>query len=607
MFDSRPATHRFVGLALILVTLALFWPATHFGFIELDDDTYVANNPAVQQGLTRQSVAGAFTTAHANYWMPLTWLSFMADSSLQGRSPAGYHRTNVLLHALNVGLLFLVLRRLTGQLWASAIAAALFGWHPLRVEAVAWITARKDVLSTLCWLLAMLAHVDWTQRRRARHYVLMCLWMALGLMSKPMVVTLPFVLLLLDFWPLKRFGWGGVGSVGVPKLLLEKLPLFLLAAAASSITLFTHQTAGAMRDGGGLSLVDRLAQSAVCYPIYLGHFFWPVQLAVRYPVLETGPLVHGLAAGLALLALALVFYRGRARQPWLLVGWLWFLGVFVPIIGLVKIGTADFADRFTYVPSIGLGLMLVWGAASLRERWRNWSPALVSVATLALVSCLVLTRYQLGFWTDGETLFRRALAVTHGNNIMAHNCLGRALERQHRLADAQAQYEAALRLAPGFNQARANLGNLLAVQGRYPEAVSHLEAALRGTANDAKLHSNLGSVLFESGQQEAGLRHLREAVRRNPHLADAHFNLAQALRDSDEPRAALEHFATAARINPRDAAAHYEAGLLCLADGQSDLARSHFRAAFDLQPGDARYRQAAQLIPPRAPRPPVSP
>ena len=606
MFNPRPAVWRHIGLALFFVTLALFLPAMRFDFVELDDDTYVADNPWVQQGLTRQSVAWAFTATQENYWMPLTWLSFMADSSLQGRSPAGYHRTNILLHALNVGLLFLVLRRLTGQRWASAVAAALFGWHPLCVEAVAWVTARKDVLSTLCWLLAVLAYTNWVRQRWARHYAGLCLWMALGLMAKPMVVTLPFVLLLMDFWPLKRFGWGAAGSERVSKLAVEKLPLFLLAAAASYITLFTHQAAGAMREGGAVSFVDRLTQAAVSYLIYLGHFFWPIRLSVRYPLLDRLPWAIGLVAAFSLLALTWVFFRWRARRPWLLVGWLWFLGTLVPIIGLVRVGTADFADRFTYIPAIGLGLMLAWEAAALRERRPGLRKTFASAAALALVACLTLTRYQLSFWTDGETLFRRALQVTR-ENFMAHNCLGRALERRHRLAEAQTQYEASLRIAPRFAQARANLGNLLAVQGRHAEAVSHLEAALQGTPSDAKIQSNLGSVLFESGRRTEGLRHLRQAVRMDPQLSDAHFNLAQALRDTGAPREALDHFELAARINPRDAAAHYEAGRLCLAIERPDRARDHFRAAVDCDPGNVRYRQAWLMLLPREPRPPASP
>ena len=672
------------------LTLALFWPATRFGFIELDDDTYVSGNPYVQQGLTRQSLGWALTAVHENYWLPVTWVSFMVDRTVQGPRPQGYHRTNVLLHAANVGLLWWLAYGLTGHLGGSVLVAALFGWHPLRLEAVAWISSRKDLLGTFFGLWAMLAYARYVRqrarpdaapdsnlvlvprphpqilagsesrrededegrgRRRERgtaargwfwagwgYYALVCLGMALSLMAKPMWVTLPVLLLLLDLWPLRRLGWpdrqarnggdparrsrnpaqsrhslqladrlGYCSAVAIPsgttmpfwpafrQLCLEKIPLVLIAAGFSAITLLTHASGGAIHSLNAVPLADRLLQIPVQYGAYLWKTLWPVHLAVRYPPAGAASLMWGLASAGLLLATTLLLWLWARRRPWLWVGWLWFLMAFVPVIGLVRIGTADFADRFTYVPGIGLGLLIAVGVLSLPARRRGGAWLRAGASALVLLACGLGTEYQLRFWTNGETLFRRALAIT-SNNAVAHNSLGRSLENQGRWDEALAQYRASLHIAPRFVQAHVNLGNVLAQQRRYAEAMPHFDAALKITADEAKVHSNYGAVLFEAGQKADGVRHLREAVRLNPRLPDAHFNLGRALLETGDPAGALEHLLAATQINPNDDLAHFLAGRLCHSAGNNTLARRHLEAAVKLRPGNAEYLQALQAV-----------
>ena len=606
---SRP---KYVGCALALLTLALFWPATRFGFIDLDDDAYVASNPFVQQGWTRQSLVWATTTVYENYWVPATWLSFMTDRELQGASPRGYHRTNVLLHAANVGLLFLLAYRLTGHLWGSALLAALFGWHPQRVEAVVWISSRKDVLSTLFGLLALLAYVSCvrfgSERRhlkaRGYYYALAWVGMAASLAAKPMLVTFPFLLLLLDFWPLKRFGWAGASrevkseneqlspsgsGIRFRDLLIEKAPFLLLSVGFSCLTLFTHQAGGAIRHS--VPWTERLGTISAAYCRYVAKSFWPVDLAVRYPPFVI-PVLQGVGCVLVLIVVSAFCWWQRRQRAWLWMGWLWFLGAFVPIIGCVRIGTADFADRFTYVPAMGLCVVWTGIILSVLPNWWRGRAGFIT-ATILVTLCGVATRHQMGFWTTGENLFRRALEVTE-NNPAALNALGRELEKQGRWPEAAAEYERALRIDPGFVQAHSNLGNVLGLLKRHEEAIRHFEAALQAVPKDAKVHSNYGVILSQAGRKADGMQQMREALRLNPDLSDAHFNLGHALLAERMMTEALEQFVLAARINPLDDVAQFEAGRLYLARGEREQAMRCFEAALRVKPGDVEYLRAIQ-------------
>lgn len=434
-----------LSAALALLTLAAWLPALRNGFVNLDDGLYVTGNPQVQKGITRAGVAWALTANVANNWHPLTLLSHMLDCQLFGLDPAGHHAMSLLLHLADVLLLFAVLARMTGALWRSAAVAALFAVHPLHVESVAWAAERKDVLSALFWILAMGAWTSYARRPSLGRYLLVVLLMALGLAAKPMVVTLPFALLLLDVWPLERLG------LGWKRLMAEKLPLLALSVAASLATLRYQRTSLAPLELVPWSL--RLANAAVSYAAYLGKLLLPRNLAVFYPIPLAIPAWQA-AGSAALLAALTALAVWKVRQaPWLLVGWLWFLGTLVPVIGLVQVGRQAMADRYTYLPSIGLFLAIVWGISELlRER----RAVLAAASAVAIALLAAGTWMQVGYWKDSLVLYRHALAVTR-DNYVAHVGLAKALAAEKDWAGAAEQYRAALALRPGLIEARTGL------------------------------------------------------------------------------------------------------------------------------------------------------
>jgi hypothetical protein len=435
-----------LGAALALLTLAAWLPALRNGFVNLDDPYYVTANPRVLQGITRAGIAWALTAKVASNWHPLTLFSHMLDGQLYGLKPAGHHATSLLLHLANVLLLFEVLRRMTGAAGRSAAVAALFAVHPTRVESVAWIAERKDVLSALFWILAMGAWARYARRPSIGRYGLVAFLMILGLMAKPMVVTLPFALLLLDVWPLDRLplGWRRLG--------VEKLPLLALSAASSLITLRYQEMSLAPLEVVPWSL--RAANALVAYAAYLGKLFWPTRLAIFYPIPPVIPAWKIAGAALLLIAItALAVWRAR-REPWLLTGWLWFLGTLVPVIGLVQVGRQAMADRYTYIPSIGLFLALVWTLAELARAHRA---ALAATAGIVILALAVATRVQVGYWADSATLFRHALTATDDGNYLAHIGLGKALMGEKDCAGAAEQFRAVLARYPHMSEAHAGL------------------------------------------------------------------------------------------------------------------------------------------------------
>ena len=466
-----PARSRFpvwlLAALLVLVTIALYWPATGYDFVSYDDPDFVTENPHVQGGLTWEGVKWAFrNTQQAAYWAPLTWLTHMLACQFFGLGAEGHHLINVLLHAVNTGLVFLVFRRMTGAMWRSLILAALFGLHPLRVESVAWITERKDVLSTLFWMLTLLAYSHYVEAGDARilkrrlWYAATLLLFAGGLLSKPMVVTLPCVLLLLDYWPLERFKPGRAGL-----LVMEKIPFFALAAAASVLTIVVQEQGGVLEASEYLPLGARGGNALISYWRYLGKIFWPRNLAVFYPHPGQWPLERVLLAGGLILGLSGLLFMKRRGYPFLLMGWLWFVGTLVPAIGLIQSGSQAMADRFTYVPSLGVLIFAIWGADELAQRWRWPGVALAVAGSAAIILCLVLTQQQLGHWQDSEALFRHALEVTENNEI-AHVSLGIELVRQGKIEEAISQYQEAIRLKPDYALAHNNLGFALLRTGQ---------------------------------------------------------------------------------------------------------------------------------------------
>ena len=472
---SRP---RPIALLLALVTLLVYLPTAWNGFVVFDDDDYITNNHDIQNGLTWSAIKWAFTTFYASNWHPLTWLSHALDCQLFGLKPGPQHLVNAAFHAANAALLFTLLWRLTRALWPAAFIAALFAWHPLHVESVAWIAERKDVLSTFFALLSLLAYTKYAQENRRRDFWLAWFFFALGLMSKPMVVTLPFVMLLLDYWPLRRFS--SFQFPDVARRLLEKWPFFLAVAFSCVITFLAQSRhgVGPVVSLAQVSLDYRLKNTAVAYAIYLLKLIWPAKLAVFYPLHEKIP-AAAVAESLAALAfISAAAWRLRRSCPCLLVGWLWFLGTLVPVIGLVQVGGAALADRYSYFPSIGIFIAVVFGVQSLNVRRQIPQTAVAAVAVLILSGSIFATENQLRRWRNSETLFRHALAVTDDNDAARTN-LGVALEQQGKLNEALAEYLVAERLATERFEIHNNLGLTLLQRGDADAAVKEFQRAIQ--------------------------------------------------------------------------------------------------------------------------------
>ncbi len=542
---SRP---RLIGLLLALITLLVYLPAAYHGFSIFDDDDYVTENHVVQNGLTWAGIKWAFTTGHASNWHPLTWLSHMTDCALFGLNSGAHHFVNVLFHAANVALLFVLLLRLTGLIWPSAVVAALFAWHPLHVESVAWIAERKDVLSTFFALLALLSYTKYAKENCRRSFWLTLIFFALGLMSKPMLVTLPFVMLLLDFWPLQRFSLSAFRFPLFLRLVLEKWPFFLFTAVSCIVTFFAQHGGGAVVPLELVPLRYRLANAVTSYLDYFLKMLWPVNLAVLYPIT---PLlrIQFFAATVFLIVVSCCVWKTRRTHPYLFVGWLWFLGTLVPVIGLVQVGGAAMADRYTYIPSIGLFLAVAFGFRNLAARFRFPPIAVVAAAVLILGGCIFTTEHQLRFWRDSEMLFRHALAVTKDNDI-AHLNLGVALEQQGKLTQALAEYREAARLMPGHYQVHNNLGNLLDNLGRPREALAEYREAVRLNPKPPTLHDGLGIVLVEFGRFDEAMNEFTNAARLDPTYPWPYFQMGKVLLKQGRDAEAVGRLREALQIDP---------------------------------------------------------
>ena len=542
-------------LLLAMVTLALYWPATGFEFINYDDTDYFAKNSHIQNGLGWNGVLWAFGSTEACNWHPLTWLSLMLDVSLFGSGdPAGPHFTNILFHAVNSVLLFWLLRRLTGAHWRSAFVAGLFALHPLNVESVAWLSERKNVLSTFFWLLTLLAYSRYAQwvtsdrrqvtrtnsilspvtRHPARFYWLALTLFVLGLMSKPMLVTLPFVLLLLDYWPLRRCEPSTLNSQlsTIWRLALEKAPFFLLSAAACVLTLLVQWHGEAVQSAVLFPFGGCVENTFVSYGRYLGKTFWPENLTIFYPHPGHWPLMMVVTAAAFVLAASLAGLCLGRRFPYLITGWFWFLGTLIPVIGLVQVGRQAMADRYTYVPLIGIFIIISWGAAEVFARWKFPKMIIAIMAGLVLTACAFRTRDQLGYWQNDGTVFRRVLAVTPNNDYaecLARFKLGLYLHRTGRVDEAIASYQRVIQIEPDNLQAHVNLGNALDAAGRLDKAVGEFRTAVRINPRSYMPHYNLGFELSCLGQRDEAIKELREALRLKPDFAAA----GQRLREME--------------------------------------------------------------------------
>jgi tetratricopeptide (TPR) repeat protein len=575
-----------MAAALAVATLAVYGQVISHQFINLDDDLYIRDNPMVIGGLTLKGIAWAFTTSYDTNWHPLTWLSHMVDSQIFGLNAGGHLLVNALIHVSNTLLLFLFLKRLTGASWRSAIVAALFALHPLHVESVAWAIERKDTLSTLFGLLSLLAYARYAEAPSWRRYALVALWLSLGLMAKPMLVTWPFVLLLLDYWPLRRLEWQPADGIGrfakawVP-LIREKLPLFCLVAASVVVTYLAQSYAGT------LAFVDasfplRLSNALASYGKYLLLTVWPSGLAVNYPLSPAGVPAWQLAATVVLLlAITAIAIREARKRPYLITGWLWFLGTLVPVIGLVQVGVGRaMADRYYYIPSIGLFMAIIFGLADLAIAWRLGRVIIAAASAIVLLIMGSLTVLQVSRWRDSETLFGYALSVT-SDNLVVQNDLGSALAQQSKYAEAIPHFTEALRLKPNHLHALLNMGLALRKQGKAAEAVGFYQRALMVEPESVRGHWQLGLALAEQGKNDDALL---EFLKANPNDFDIRVRLGEMLTRQGKLSEATSQLNEALRLKPDSAEVHNNLGLLLLMMGQPEKSLLHFSAALHLKP-----------------------
>ncbi|MBW1847872.1 MAG: tetratricopeptide repeat protein [Deltaproteobacteria bacterium] len=546
-----------ISIFLIFITLSVFWQLPSHDFVNIDDSVYVTKNPYIKEGLTISSIKWAFTSFHAEFWHPVTWLSYMLDFELFRMSPGGYLVTNLLLHIASTILLFIFLSHATNSVWRSALAAALFSIHPLHVESVAWIAERKDLLSTFFWMLTMLFYARYAKRPNWIRYLAFSAFFLLGLMSKPMLVTLPFVLLLLDFWPLRRFDLFKKGisekrfnQIKVVKAILEKVPLLIISTMFSIIALY------AQKSGQGLASLEvfpfktRIANALISYVSYLGKTFYPIRLTVFYPYEYQLQEWQIIISFLILISITIFAIHFAKRSPYLITGWLWYVGTLVPVIGIVKFGGAfSMADRYTYIPLIGIFIIIVWGAHDILVQI-NFRKVFISVLTCLFLLILMFTSWvQVSYWKNSITLFSHALHITN-NNFLAHK----------------------------------NLGTAYINQGRLDLAFPHFQKAIKISPDNPTAHLNIGTSYLFYGEFKKAEKHYRKALDLNPNYPKARMNLDKALSAQKNNDLAISIVKTAIQLNKNDPIPHYNLANIYKVKGGLDKAAFHYRRALALKP-----------------------
>ena len=544
-----------ISLCLVIAILATYWQVRNFDFILFDDAEYVTQNHHIKNGLTYDNLIWALTSTYAANWHPLTWVSHMSDISMYGMDAGQHHITNLILHIINSLLLLIILKQMTGNLWPSSFAAALFALHPLHVESVAWIAERKDVLCTLFGMLTLLTYIRYLKRLERKWYLLALLFYIAGLMAKPMLVTLPFLLLLLDYWPLKRFEAQLSDNKftiqeylslsiftkskfylkSIFKLILEKLPFIAFAVASGIVTLFAQHSSDAVASMDLYTVNNRIANTVISYVSYIGKMFWPSRLTFFYPYPEKYPLWQIVGAFFMLSVICLLVFKYGRRYPFLAVGWLWYIGSLVPVIGLLQVGAQAMADRYTYIPLIGLFIIIAWGTPELLARLHYRQTALYTLAILTLGILTFTTWRQAGYWKNDITLIHHALDITD-NNYLAHN----------------------------------NLGIALTLRGRADEASNHFKKALQIWPSYADANNNLGFILYAQGKSYEAIRHFREALHENPYLIKARNNMAKALMSQGKTAEAIECYKDTLRLDPCNKIAYNNLNLLIYNPVNSD-------------------------------------
>ena len=602
---------------LAIVTFAVYWPVHNHQFVYYDDNVYVTENQTIHSGPTWQNIKWAFTTGYASNWHPLTWLSLMLDSELFSVKPGPMHLVNVLFHVANTILLFIVLSRMTKGQWQSAFVAGLFALHPLHVESVAWVAERKDVLSTLFWLLTMLAYARYAERSSASRYIVVLVLFATGLLVKPMLVTLPFVLLLLDYWPLGRLF---NPKFSTARLLLEKVPLIVLTVVSSVVTFVVQQKSGAMSDIYHLRFNERIINAIVSYLTYIGKMIWPTQLAVLYPhPVNTIPVSRAVIYGTILVLITIFFVCYCRRYKYLIVGWLWYFGTLVPVIGIVQVGSQAMADRYTYIPLIGLFVIIAFGATELLKERPFGKIALGVLAGISLSACAVVTSNQLKYWKDSLSLFEHTLNIIEGSYVMQNNYAnilndlgrpkgaaaqlsealkllpnspgihinyGNALREIGRLDEAIEHYKIAVTLNPDFTLAHYNLGLALAAKGDYEGAIEQYRLYAGTSVDVADIHQGLGEQLAKEGKADDAVSQFQKALIVKPDSAEVLSNFGYALAQSGKPKEAIEYYDKVLAKDSNNVITHGRLALALASVGRIDEAIEQCRIVLVARPDD---------------------
>lgn len=580
--SGRPAI--LLSVALLVIIFAVYWQVGYHEFLNYDDTVYITANPHVATGITGTNIIWALTSVDASNWHPVTWLSHMADAQFYSMNPRGHHLTNVFFHAISTLLLFFLLFRLTGAFWQCAFVAALFGLHPLHVESVAWAAERKDVLSAFFGFLTLIFYAEYAKNKSLKLYLLSLFAFVMGLMSKPMLVTIPGVMLLMDFWPLNRVACNDGPerrlSPGLvcKALLIEKMPFIFCSGFSAAVTIYAQRYGGAMSNFDKVPLGFSIENAVVAYVKYISKTLWPHDLAVFYPLDFSLPLWEVAGSALILLAVSAITVAVRRRYPYLAMGWFWFLLTLVPVIGLIQVGGQSMADRYMYIPSIGLFIMAAWGIPPLLSGAGCPHGVLALLAVSAVAVSAALTYHQIGYWQDDASLFREDIAVTT-NNYLAHNNLGAAFAQRGDLDAAIREYREALAINPRYYLAHNNLGGAFEDEGNLDAAIKEYKTALALSPNYSLAHNHLGVAYARKGDLDAAIREYREALALNPNQSLAHLNLGSALEQTGHLDMAIREYQEALRINPVSARAHNSLGVALARRGYLDAAIEEFQNA----------------------------
>ena len=595
-----------IYIFLATATFIAFWQVNQCDFINYDDPSYVTENIHIRHGISTEAIRWAFTTGYSSNWHPVTWISHMLDVELFGLKPRWHHLTNLLFHIANTLLLFFVFHRMTKATWQSAFVAALFALHPLHVESVAWVAERKDVLSTFFWMLTMVAYVHYVEHPGFRSYLAVFAFFALGLMAKPMLVTLPFVLLLLDYWPLRRLQEAGSGGrqaqvivqdakpadrryqwALVRPLLIEKMPFFALAALSSVATFIAQRKGGAVASLEVIPPGERIANAFVSYIIYIGKTIWPENLAVLYPHPGWRPLWQVPGAVLLLIAVTLIVIREAKKFPYLATGWLWFAGTLVPVIGIVQVGRQALADRYTYVPLIGLFIMAAWGIPELLKNWRYRKEALAASSALIFAYLFIFTWTQAGYWRDSMTLYDHALEVTSHNDIVLIN-RGVAYAKLGNRSQAISDYDEAIEIDPGNAEAYYNRGIEYDELGNHLQAIEDYDRAINRNPSYAEAYYNRGVTYGKLGDHRRAIEDFGRAIEAGPERAEPYYNRGFAYGELGDFRKAIENYDRAIEIDSENAEAYNSRGVAYGKLGDQRQAISDYERAIGISPGFAK-------------------